>query len=320
MTIVPADEETALLPAPQALQTCLEPAKRVISIVPALTDNLFVAFQRVLPTRLLGWLVYRLSRSESRWLKNTLIRLFVRAYGVDTTEMDRPSARDYPSFNAFFSRALRPGARVTDQDPGAICSPADGTVQQIGYLANGQLLQIKGIEYALVDLLGVADSTLPAFDTGAFLTIYLAPYNYHRVHMPSDGSIDTMIYAPGKRLAVNQTTARTVPGLFAGNERLACDCRGRPGPYWLVFVGAMNVASISTAWAGEVLPVPGGARAPQTLRVEPAAELKKGEYCGHFNMGSTVILIYPNDSVRWDPALQPETVLQVGQKVGSLTA
>jgi phosphatidylserine decarboxylase len=118
---------------------------------------------------------------------------------------------------------------------------------------------------------------------------------------------------------VNQATARSVPGLFAGNERLSCECRGRSDPYWLVFVGAMNVASISTAWAGEVLPYPHRTTIPQSRPIEPAAALKKGEYCGHFNMGSTVILIFPNDSVRWDRTLLPGNALRVGQKVGSMT-
>jgi phosphatidylserine decarboxylase len=287
--------------------------------VPGAADRLFVGFQRALPAHLLGRLVYRLSRSQRPWLKNTLIRLFVRAYRVDTTEMDEREPCDYRSFNAFFTRSLKPGARTIDPDPGTICSPADGTVQQIGYLRAGQLLQVKGLEYGLVDLLGVSATALPVFEAGAFLTIYLAPHNYHRVHMPTDGSISRMIYAPGKRLAVNEATARTVPGLFAGNERLACDCTGQRDPFWLVFVGAMNVASISTEWAGEVLPYPMRAKGPQSLPVEPAAVLSKGEYCGHFNMGSTVVLVFPNDSVQWDPSLGPGAPLRVGQAVGSTT-
>ncbi len=273
----------------------------------------------MLPTRWLGRLVYRLSRSQRPWLKNTLIRLFVRIYRIDTTEMDKNAACDYPSFNTFFTRALRPGARPVDPDRNAVCSPADGTVQQIGYLNDGKLLQAKGIEYRLSALLGIPKTGVGAFEAGAFLTIYLAPHNYHRVHMPRDGSIDRMNYVPGKRLAVNQATARAVPGLFAGNERLACDCQGAPGPYWLVFVGALNVASISTVWAGEVLPFSHRTLIPQSLDVEPAAELKKGEYCGHFNMGSTVILIFSNGAVRWDRALHPGDPLRVGQKVGSMT-
>ena len=312
-------EEAALLRAPQALQACSHRNRWTTSTVPNIADNLFVGLQRMLPTRWLGRLVYRLSRSRIPWLKNTLIRLFVRMYPVDTTEMDENAPCDYSSFNTFFTRALRPGARPVDPAHDSVCSPADGTVQQIGYLIDGQLLQVKGIAYSLADLLGISETGIPAFDTGAFLTIYLAPHNYHRVHMPRDGSIGGMNYVPGKRLAVNRATARAVPGLFAGNERLACDCLERSRPFWLVFVGAMNVASISTAWAGEVLPYPHRVQIPQPIAVEPAIELKKGDYVGHFNMGSTVILIFPNDTVHWDPALRPGNALRVGQKVGAMT-
>lgn len=281
----------------------------------AVSDQLFAFVQRLIPTRLLGRLVYRISRSRRKWLKNGLIRLFCRAFAVDTTEMDRPDPCDYPSFNAFFTRELRPGARTVDDDPIAVCSPADGTVQQIGHMTGGQLIQAKGIEYSLSDLLGLSAADTSAFAAGAYLTIYLAPHNYHRVHMPVDGSVTGMNYLPGRRLAVNQATARTIPGLFAGNERLACDCLGQRGPYWLIFVGAMNVASISTAWAGEVLP---GTGRPESCRPVADTALNKGDYCGHFNMGSTVILIFPNNTVAWDPGLNPGAALRVGQRVGSL--
>jgi phosphatidylserine decarboxylase len=301
------------------LQACAHRENETSIIVASKTDNLFVAFQRIIPTRLLGRLVYRLSRSRKTLLKNALIHLFLKMYPVDTTEMDEDSPRDYSSFNAFFSRALRPGARPVDPGHDTVCSPADGTVQQIGYLKNGQLLQVKGVEYSLVDLLGIPKSGLPAFDAGAFLTIYLAPHNYHRVHMPRDASITRMNYVPGRRLAVNQATARAVPGLFSGNERLACDCLEGSRPYWLVFVGAMNVASISTAWAGEVLPCADRARRPRSIAVDPRADLKKGDYCGHFNMGSTVIVIFPNDAVHWDTTFHAGSPLRVGQKVGSLS-
>jgi phosphatidylserine decarboxylase len=301
------------------LQACAHRKNETSIIVASKTDNLFVAFQRIIPTRLLGRLVYRLSRSRKTLLKNALIHLFLKMYPVDTTEMDEDSPGDYSSFNAFFSRALRPGARPVDPGHDTVCSPADGTVQQIGYLKNGQLLQVKGVEYSLVDLLGIPESGLPAFDAGAFLTIYLAPHNYHRVHMPRDASITRMNYVPGRRLAVNQATARAVPGLFSGNERLACDCLEGSRPYWLVFVGAMNVASISTAWAGEVLPCADRGRRARSIAVDPRADLKKGDYCGHFNMGSTVIVIFPNDAVHWDTTFHAGSPLRVGQKVGSLS-
>lgn len=284
----------------------------------AVTDKLFVLFQRVLPKTLLGRIAYRVSRSRRPWLKNALIRCFVRAYAVDTTEMGLANPIDYPSFNAFFTRELCAGARPIDEHPDAICSPADGTVQQIGHIEEGQLFQAKGIFYRLTDLLGVDRQDTVAFAGGAFLTIYLAPHNYHRVHMPLEGVISGMRYLPGRRLAVNEATVRSVPGLFAVNERLAVFCGGDRGPYWIVFVGAMNVASISTAWAGEVLPHTHGEPYRQAYDDAQAVALRKGDYCGHFNMGSTVIIVLPDQTVAWDPALAPGDPLRVGQRVGTL--
>jgi len=281
---------------------------------------LFVRLQYLLPTRLLGRLVYRISRSRRTGLKNALIRIFVRLYAVDTSEMDRPLPCEYPSFNDFFTRSLKDGARPVDPDPTAICSPADGTVQQVGRIQQGQLLQAKGINYSLARLLGIDDDAAAQFDNGAFLTIYLAPHNYHRVHMPLDGTVRSMCYLPGKRLAVNKITADSVAGLFAGNERLSCYCDGPRGPFWLVFVGAMNVASITTAWSGETLPVSNGGRFRRDYTGQQAPKLNKGDYCGHFNMGSTVIIALPPDTVDWSPALTLGASLRVGQRVGSLTA
>jgi phosphatidylserine decarboxylase len=287
-------------------------------VVTSIFDRLFVGLQRLVPARLLGRFVYRLSRSQRPWLKNSLIRGFIRMYPVDTREMDLGDPCEYSSFNAFFTRALRDGARPVDADPGAVCSPADGTVQQAGHIKEEQILQIKGMRYRLTDLLGIDAAEAAAFEGGAFLTVYLAPHNYHRVHMPLDGVIREMNHLPGKRLAVNSATVRTVPGLFAGNERLACRWQGQPGAYWVVFVGAMNVASISTAWAGEVLP--GTDRDPvrRVYEGRSAVELKKGDYCGHFNLGSTVIVVLPADSVSWSEGVQPGAPVRVGQRVGSL--
>jgi len=286
----------------------------------SLTNTLFVKLQYLVPSRMLGRLTYRISRSRRPWLKNMLIRIFVRLYAVDTSEMDRPAPCDYPSLNAFFTRSLQAGARPVDADPLAICSPADGTVQQVGRIRQGQLIQAKGINYSLAGLLGIDDGAAGRFNNGGFLTIYLAPQDYHRVHMPLDGSVRSMRYLPGKRLAVNKRTADSVPGLFAGNERLSCCCEGPRGPFWLVFVGAMNVASVSTAWSGETLPVSNGGRFRQDYADQHVPKLNKGDYCGHFNMGSTVIIALPPDTVNWDPALTPGTKVRVGQRVGILTA
>ncbi len=277
------------------------------------SGTLFIRFQQLLPGKTLGRLSYKLSRSQNRWLKNFLIWIFIRLYPVDVTEMDEPTPFAYSSFNEFFTRSLKAGARPVTANPSAICCPADGLVQQIGHITDGRLLQAKGISYRLVDLLGI-DMT-EEFDGGAFLTIYLAPHNYHRVHAPLSGELRRVHYIPGKRYAVNKTTARALPGLFAKNERLACLCAGQPCPYWLVLVGAMNVCSISTAWSGEI---EAGDSPQQRTFADDQATINKGDYFGHFNMGSTVIIVFPRDTVSWDPRLRPGTSLRVGQKIGYL--
>jgi len=277
------------------------------------SGTLFIRFQQLLPAKALGRLSYRLSRSQYRWLKNFLIWIFIRLYPVEISEMDEPTPFAYSSFNEFFTRSLKAGARPITANPSGICCPADGVVQQIGHIADGQLLQAKGISYRLVDLLGV--DTAAEFDGGAFLTIYLAPHNYHRVHAPLSGVLRRVHYIPGKCYAVNKMTAQALPGLFAKNERLACLCNGQPCPYWLVLVGAMNVCSISTAWSGEIEP---GDSPHQRTFADDQTTINKGDYFGHFNLGSTVIIVFPRDTVRWDPRLSAGTSLRVGQEIGYL--
>jgi phosphatidylserine decarboxylase len=281
-----------------------------------MTERLFVALQFILPKRLLGRIVYRAARSRVGWLKNLLIGAFVRAFDVDTAEMDRANAFDYASFNAFFTRDLAPGARPIDPDPAAVCCPADGRLQHCGRITDGQLFQAKGMSYRLDTLLGVDRSEVAHFDGGRFMTIYLAPYDYHRVHAPTAGSVRRMNFLPGELFSVNQATAGRIHGLFARNERVACEIVDGPVDYWLVFVGAFNVASVSTAWAGEI------SSTPETLITEYPADgrpaLATGDYCGHFNMGSTVILAYPPGSVEWAPGLAPGDTMRVGRRIGRL--
>lgn len=279
-----------------------------------MTERLFIALQYILPKRLLGRVVYRLSRSRITWLKNLLIRGFAWAFPVDLTEMDEADACRYPSFNAFFTRALRPGARPVDPNPSTVTCPADGAVQNLGRISDGHLIQAKGIHYRLDELLDIDADEAARFDGGAFLTVYLAPHNYHRVHAPSAGRVARMNFVPGDLFSVNEITARRVPRLFARNERVACECIDGPVDYWIVFVGAMNVASISTAWAGEIAPGPSPRRF--AYRENASYRLAKGDYCGHFNMGSTIILAYPPDTVTWDAGLVAGELLTVGRTVG----
>ena len=250
----------------------------------SITDKLFVGMQYILPARLIGACTYRLARSRRAWLKNALIRSFTRLFRIDETEMDMDRATDYPTFNAFFTRALKPGARPIDADPRSVCSPADGTVQQAGQVAYGRMIQAKGVTFSAVELLGAEPQDIEPFDGGAFMTIYLAPHNYHRVHAPLDGNLRRTHFMPGSRFSVNRTTSDTIPGLFARNERVACLFDGIHGAYWLVFVGAMNVASISTAWGGEITQC--GKPTQQDFAADSAPSFKKGDYLGHFNLGS----------------------------------
>lgn len=282
----------------------------------SVTDKLFVDLQYILPARLMGMVTHRLARSRRGWLKNTLIRLFTRLFAVDENEMELARAVDYPSFNAFFTRKLKPGARPIDADPRSICSPVDGTVQQVGRVSAGQLLQAKNMSFTAARLLGAEPADLAPFEGGACMTAYLAPHNYHRVHAPLDGTLRRMHFIPGARFSVNQATANAIPGLFARNERAACLFEGRHGPYWLVFVGAMNVASISTAWADEI--IGDGSLRRTDYDGDTAPSFNKGDYIGHFNLGSTIIMLFPRDLVTWDPALQPADALTVGRRIGSL--
>lgn len=303
---------------------CLPPIFLVIPSQPDLssnplstvTDKLFIALQYVLPARLIGTLVHRLARSRRRWLKNTLIRAFTFGFDIDQNEMDADRAVDYPSFNAFFTRALRSGVRPIDADPRTICSPADGTVQQTGHISAGRMLQAKDMSFSIARLLDTEPTELTAFDGGAFMTIYLAPHNYHRVHAPLDGSLRRMHFVPGSRFSVNRVTTDSIPDLFARNERIACQFDGVQGPYWLVFVGAMNVASISTAWSGEFIGT--GNRVQELCTVEAAPAFSKGDYIGHFNLGSTIIVIFPRDTATLDSTLQVRSGVTVGSRIGSL--
>jgi len=280
------------------------------------TDKLFVGMQYILPARLIGACTHWLACSRHPWLKNLLIRSFTRLFAVDETEMDRARAIDYPSFNAFFTRALKPGARPIDADPRSICSPADGTVQQAGQVSYGRMMQAKGMTFSAGELLGAEPADVEPFDGGAFVTIYLAPHNYHRVHAPLEGKLRRMHFIPGSRFSVNRATANAIPGLFARNERVACLFDGKHGAYWLVFVGAMNVASISTAWAGEI--VSGHETMRTDFDAETAPSFNKGDYIGHFNLGSTVIIIFPRNTVSLDQSLQPHSTLAIGRSIGTL--
>ncbi|HVC30994.1 MAG TPA: archaetidylserine decarboxylase [Steroidobacteraceae bacterium] len=287
---------------------------------PRLRARLFVAMQYLLPQHFLSRQVHRLARSRVKPVKNALIGSFVRHFRPDMSDAADPEPRDYPSFNAFFTRSLRPGSRPIDPDPAALVSPVDGTVSQIGQLEGSTLLQAKGHRYSLEALLGGACAWAERFAGGSFATLYLAPYNYHRIHMPGAAALRAAWFVPGKLFSVNSVTAAAVPGLFARNERVVCAFEEGPFAFALALVGALFVGSIATVWHGDVTPCSSPRRAAD-LPVDTgraASRLERGAELGRFNMGSTVILLLPPATADWLPDLQPGSPVRVGQTLARL--
>jgi phosphatidylserine decarboxylase len=281
-----------------------------------LAARAFVALQYLLPQHWLTGIVHRATRARAPWFKNRLIGSFCDSFHPDMSDAEQPDPLQFESFNAFFTRALRPGARPAEADPRALASPVDGTVSQAGPLEDDQLLQAKGHRYRLEALLDESHTWPAVFRGGSFATLYLAPYNYHRIHMPLPGTLRAAWYVPGSLFSVNATTAASVPGLFARNERLVCIFEDGPLRFAMVLVGALFVGSMSTVWHGDVTP-----RRPRRrteLAVPAQAALPRGAEMGRFNMGSTVILLLPPGAAAWLPETQPGRTIRVGQTLARL--
>jgi phosphatidylserine decarboxylase len=281
-------------------------------------DKLFVLLQYVLPQHALSRLVHRVTRIRARWFKDALIRGFVRLFRVDMSDAAAAGPEAFEHFNAFFTRRLRDGTRPLPKSPGEVACPVDGTVSQAGELDGGEVLQAKDRRYTAADLLGDRrDAAL--FDGGSFATIYLAPYNYHRIHMPLDGKLTHMRFLPGKLFSVNAATVSSVARLFARNERVACCFDTAAGAMAMVLVGALNVGSIETVWAGEVAP-----RQPRQPAVfdygNEVIRLERGAEMGRFNMGSTVILLFPKGAVDLSDCMTAGAKVRVGQVLGRTSA
>lgn len=284
-------------------------------------DRFKALLQYPLPQHALSRGIHWLTRRESpRWLIRLVMWLFVRGFKVNMAEAAEPALRSYTSFNAFFTRRLHPEARPLDGDEAVIVSPVDGTVSQVGIITDGRIFQAKGQDFSVLELLGDDIQRAAAFTGGQFATIYLAPRDYHRIHMPLDGALREMVHVPGRLFSVNPATTRAVPRLFARNERVAALFDTAHGPMAIVMVGALFVGSIATVWAGEVTPPAGkkiriwrhGARDAQG-----EVELAKGEELGRFNMGSTVILLYGKGRMRWENLMRADAALQLGQRIGT---
>ncbi len=279
--------------------------------------RLFAYLQFFLPKFWLTAIVYRLTRIRHPGFKDFLITGFVRLYDVETQDIKLALPADFASFNEFFIRELSDHTRPIDAGEHSIVSPVDGTVSQAGRLRRNALLQAKGIEYSLDDLLTTNLDDARAYAAGHFATIYLAPYNYHRVHAPMAGELESASYVPGDLFSVNQATAANISGLFRRNERLILNFRTATGPLAVIFVGALNVGSISTPWSGEIRPRHSGI--VETIDLGPdKISVAKGDLLGWFNMGSTVILLLPEGSCDWHELFVAGATVQMGTSIGAL--
>ena len=261
--------------------------------------NLFISLQALLPQHTLSRLIGMLAQLERPlWLKNLLIKLFMRSYGITLEEAECQDPDQFEHFNAFFTRSLKEGARIKGSTN--FLSPADGCVSQRGNISQGQLIQAKGHYYTTLALLAddTSSSLADAFNDGSFATIYLSPKDYHRVHMPCAGTLRSTRYVPGALFAVNDTTAQNLPGLFAKNERLVCLFDTDDGPLAVVLVGAMIVAGIETVWGGVESPAPSAVRV-QHWPSEQAPQFAAGDEIGRFFLGSTVIILSPKADLDW---------------------
>jgi phosphatidylserine decarboxylase len=272
-------------------------------------------WQTPLPHHPLSRLVLRITRMRTPAVKNSLISAFMRGYAPEMRDAVETDPLAYASFNDFFTRALRPDSRPLATDPRALISPVDGTLSQAGAIADGRLLQAKGRYYGLDELLsGAAPDWSRHFQHGRFATIYLAPYNYHRIHMPCEGELREAWYVPGRLFSVNTAAAASIGGLFVRNERVVLLFDGPLGPFAVILVGALFVGSMTTVLHGDVAP-----RSPRrATRLPPtpgAARLERGAELARFNMGSTVILLF-GGRVAWDSVLQPGHRLRMGELIG----
>jgi phosphatidylserine decarboxylase len=282
-------------------------------------DRAFVVLQHLLPRHLMTALVWRLARVRTPAVKNRLIKSFVRVFDVNLDEVRLEVPDEFETFNDFFVRELAPGARPLADNADAIISPVDGTVSCAGSIRGQALFQAKSIEYSLDDLLATDLDHASRFVDGRFATLYLAPYDYHRVHAPIAGDLVAASYVPGDLFSVNERTVSRLPGLFRRNERLVMHFQTNVGPVALIFVGALNVGSISTPWTGEIRPRKAGV--VEALDISGhTAHVAKGDLLGWFNMGSTVILLLPPGCGEWDAGLQPGTRLRMGEPIGRLHA
>jgi phosphatidylserine decarboxylase len=280
-------------------------------------DQIFAFAQHISPQKTLSRTIGCIAECENLWIKNTFISQFVKKYQVDMSEAVNSDPLSYHNFNDFFTRAIRSELRPICEQENSIACPADGAVSQLGEIEHGTLLQAKGHTYSLTSLLGGDASLSNQFLGGSFATVYLSPKDYHRVHMPLTGKLTKMIHIPGKLFSVNKVTAEQIPSVFARNERTVCIFDTEAGPMAVILVGAMIVASIETTWAGQVTPFNKNVVTWDYSELNKI-EIKKGEEMGRFKLGSTAIVLFGKNAVKWEESIQAETPTKMGMHFGQI--
>ena len=278
-------------------------------------DKLKITLQYIMPKHTISRLVGKFAAAQAGWLTTKAIKAFINAYGINMDEAKLKNAEDFNTFNDFFTRELEDGARPIDTNEKTLCYPVDGAISQQGDIVDGQLIQAKGFNYSLTSLLGGDKKTAAPFQRGKFSCIYLAPKDYHRIHMPMAATLSEMIYVPGELFSVNPLTANNVPNLFARNERVVAIFDTLHGKLAMVLVGATIVASIETTWAGTITPPAGKDIFRWTYPTTgvDAIHFNKGDEMGRFKLGSTVVSTFSPNMINFNPSAGSETATKLGE-------
>jgi len=279
-------------------------------------EKLKTVYQYIIPQHGITRLVGKLAASNNKLIKRTFINFFLKQFDINMSEADAEDPESYATFNDFFTRALKPGVRPLAEDQNAIISPVDGKVSQSGKIINGDIFQAKGHSFTLAELVGNEADFINQYQDGEFATLYLSPKDYHRIHIPVDAELSAMTYIPGSLFSVNPATARTIPRLFARNERLVAHFETKVGPMAMVLVGATIVGSIETVWSGVVTP-PTGPSVKTWHYSKSQHTFKRGDEMGRFLLGSTVILLFGKDKISWSENCSADSPLRMGQAISS---
>jgi phosphatidylserine decarboxylase len=284
------------------------------------SDKIKITLQYLMPKHAISRLVGKLAAAKMGWLTTKLINIFINAYNINMSEAKFKNAQDFATFNDFFTRELEEGARTIDPNASTLCYPVDGAISQQGDIIEGKLIQAKGFNYSLTSLLGGDSRTAAPFQKGQFSCIYLAPKDYHRIHVPMAATLREMIYVPGELFSVNPLTANNVPDLFARNERVVTVFDTEHGSFAMVLVGATIVASIETTWAGTITPPAGKDifRWQYPAKGIDAITFEKGDEMGRFKLGSTVVCTFAPNMIEFDTNAGPETVTKLGEHYANL--